>query len=364
MTSVSYGPYTLIHPMGATVGDLDLDGRWDMVSTYSTPDLTYRYSKPVFGVFRGVEEWPFEDRSEFSNAGPPAGVDGLSNQIPWGNALLDINGDGLADLITVNGPDWEGLHQESRWAGLQDVTLHMAVGYFKFEEATSLLGFEQPGNWRSLTVGDLDRDGDPDLIVGGYGEKPRVYRNDVETENRMISIRLKGHTSNSLGVGAVVKVLAEQAVKEQPQLMGHIGSPLVMSELLVFAGLGPADKAEKVTVEWPSGYVQEVYGLEAGMQHTIEEPPLIEIDPKTRRLTLGEEATLLVTPRKPDGTYDPDAEVSASAFAGKGTVGAAVSQTEGWVVTVTSPDQPGSTVVEISINGVPMGVRPRLVWSP
>jgi len=315
-------------------------------------------------VFRGVDDWPFEDRSVFSQAGPPAGVDGLSNQIPWGNALLDINGDGLADLLTANGPDWEGLHQESRWAGLQDLTLHMAVGYFEFEEATSLLGFEQPGNWRSITVGDLELDGDPDLIIGGYGEKPRVYRNDVETGNRMMSIRLKGHTSNSLGVGAVVKVLAEQAVKEQPQLVGHIGSPMVVSEPLIFAGLGPADKAEKVTVEWPSGYVQEVYGLEAGMQHTIEEPPLIEIEPKSRSLKFGEDATLFVTPRTPDGAFDPDAEVTAAAFAGSASVGVPVKESDGWIITVNSPESSGSTVVEISINGEPMGVRPRLFWTP
>ena len=361
-SSVSYGPYSLIHPMGGTVGDLDMDGLWDTISTYSPPSSNPgSVQSAVFGVFGAADSWPLIDWSYGADAGPPAGEQYLY-QIPWANALLDFNGDGLADLITTHGPDWEGLHVESRWAGLQDVTLHLARGPQCFEDATALSGINQPGNWRSLAVGDLEGDGDPDIIVGGYGEVPRVYRNDIKTSNNLLAIRLKGHTSNAPGIGAVIRVEAQQAVKGQPQYMGHIGSPLTVSEPYVFAGLGPATKADKVIVEWPSGYTQVVENLEAGQVHWIEEPPIMEVVPEDRTVSVGQDVTITVTPRTETGELNLDAKVKGKVFAGDGSIVNTVLLEDGYAVRIAGPDVPGSVVVEISIDDEPLGVRPRFFW--
>ena len=132
---------------------------------------------------------------------------------------------------------------DSRWVGMQDVTLHLARGPHCFEDATALSGIQQPGNWRSLTVGDLEGDGDADIIVGGSGT-PRVYRNEIETGNHHLALRLRGHTSNRLGVGAVVRVEAEQAIVGQPQYAGHIGfhSPYRNRWSLPVSGRRPMQK--------------------------------------------------------------------------------------------------------------------------
>ena len=357
--AVSYGYYTLAHPMGATVGDLDLDGLWDTISTYSTPN--YPSVMPLFGVFRGAGTWPFDDWSTLAEAGPPYN-EGMMNQLPWGNALIDVTGDGMSDLITVNGPDWSGLNQESNWAGLQDVTLHVAVDYMRFQEATSLLQIDNPGHWRSLTIGDLEGDGDADMIVGGFGVLPRVYRNDVDTGNRFLAIQLKGTTSNFPGIGAVVTVETEGAVVAQPQLMGHIGSPLALSEPLVFAGLGSSESAEKVTVTWPSGVVQIVENLPHGQIHLIEEPELLSILPANRQTTPDKKFLVTVTPRDTNGALNPDVEVKAKVVFGEGRVISIVPIDEGYEVAVVSSDAPGMGVLEITLDGEPVGIRPRLYW--
>ena len=89
--------------------------------------------------------------------------------------------------------------------GPQHTTAHWNRGGWRFADITELVGLDVLGDWRGLTVGDLDADGDPDLGVGGLGELPQVFRNDIATEGRGLSLRLRGTTSNPLGLGALLK---------------------------------------------------------------------------------------------------------------------------------------------------------------
>ena len=92
-----------------------------------------------------------------------------------------------------------------------------------------------------------------------------------------LAIRLRGTTSNALGLGAVVHVKPSPDAPEQVHLMGHIGNPYGVSQALIFVGLGDVDAAQEVRVTWPSGLVQRVNGLSASKLHTLMEPSTIEV---------------------------------------------------------------------------------------
>lgn len=367
-SAVSFGPFTTVNPMGATVGDLSLDGILDLVATHSTPTTTSWTVRgltpaPTYAFFQGLLEWPFYDRSVLSDTGPPAGL-AEYNMIPWGIALVDLNRDGLGDLVTAHGPDASGVLDPTHWVGPQITTVHLATGLFTFGDVTELSGIDREGHWHGLTMGDLDGDGSPDFIVGGYGELPRVYRNELDVPNNGLAIRLKGQLSNAVGHGATLVVEGEQSVPARTLLMGHMGSPNGISSPIVFAGLGPATQAKKTTIRWPSGYIQEVLNLAANTLHVIEEPDLAVFTPPSRRGVADGNSTLslLITPRHPDGSLNLDTTVEVNRVYGEGSLASTAPTEEGWTVFVKAPSKPGFTVLEIIIGGTPLKVRPRIVW--
>ena len=68
---VSYGPYSLIHPMGGTLGDLNLDGRWDSISTYSLPVERWEQKRAVFGIFVRQKHGLWRTGAHFPVRAPP-----------------------------------------------------------------------------------------------------------------------------------------------------------------------------------------------------------------------------------------------------------------------------------------------------
>ena len=343
-------------PMGAASGDLDGDGQIDLAISFN----------PFHGVFAGGPGWPLTDHTDDTDFRDVA-ADSGKLMLPWGTALLDLDRDGRPDQVTVHGDDHTTATDPDRFVGPQHVTAHWNGGGFRFAEITELTNLARRGQWRSLFVGDLDRDGDPDLVVGGIGIPPRVYRNDIATGHAGLAIGLRGTTSNALGVGARIKVWPVDPGPAQSFLVGGTASAYVVSEPLVFVGLGAAPSAARVQVTWPSGTVQEVRGLAAGAVHTLDEPPLFVVSPAGRHVPAdgSSEATLRITPRAPDGSVRADARVAVAVAYGTGSLAAPVawSEAEGaWVARVTAPAAPGSGVVEVRVDGVAAGVRPRLWW--
>ena len=337
----------MISPMGAAVADLDRD---DLLDLFVTLD-------PAHIIVNGATPWPV------SSTTPDSGLlfipaDAPGNQVGWGVSLVDLDADGLDDVVVAHGDDAGRFLGEVPSPGDQWATVHLNMGGMRFLDATEHLGLGRRGQWRALSVGDLDGDADPDFIVGGVGEAPRVYRNDLETPNRRIALRLEGRTSNRLGIGAHVIVNPLGRPELQRYAVGASGSPKAISQPIIYAGIGTAAGAN-VTVHWPSGVVQRVEGLIAGATHQIVEPELLTVSPATRRVSAGgqEVITLRVRPES------PATSVSAIITHGDGIPGAAVDQGDGsWSLTIQPPPGEGSARVEVRVDGEPIPIRPRLFW--
>jgi hypothetical protein len=111
--------------------------------------------------------------------------------------------------------------------------------------------------------------------------------------------------------------------------------------------------------------VHEVPGLAAGALHVIEEPPTLVVEPADRTLPAQgpEGAVVRAFARHPDGSLRSGAAVEIRIAYGVGTfTGPAVAEAGGWRRTLTAPGTPGTTVFEVLVDGVALGVRPRVTW--
>lgn len=352
----TYQPVRLVNesvggPMGAFIGDLDQDGAFDLAVSTDPSLMLWRGGAAPLGLV--------------PNSGGMGMLLGMRGQPqkPWGVALLDLDRDGRLDAVVTHG-NHHVLESEApigpQWTS---VYLH-GDGEFCMNEVDGALGLDRAGDWRSLAVGDLDLDGHPDLVVGGRGFSPRVYRNDIAGGHRGLALRLRGTTSNAPGIGAEVEVRATPTGRVQHHLVGGSAPPLVLANPLVFVGLGDAPTAAEVTIRWPSGTVQILRGLEAGRTHLVVEPPSIVTEPPSRRLPAdgASVARLRVTPRDAVGGLAPGARVSARIVAGGGTLGEPTAVGDEVVVEIRAPMGRGSSVLEVSVDGRALAVRPRIWW--
>ena len=282
--------------------------------------------------------------------------------IPWAVAYLDLDLDGRPDALHVHGNDFIPDDDPVRFIGVQHPTVHWNAGALRFVDVTRLTGLQQQlGHWRSLWVGDLDQDGDGDLLVGGHRFAPRVLRNELATGHHGLALALRGDTSNAYGLGAEVLVQARATSAPTRFLMGGIASPHSVSEPLIFAGLGAETQAARVEVHWPSGVVQVVEGLAADRVHTLREPPLLRIEPPGRHAPA--DGRSLVTFRFTAAAAKGETPVALAITHGGGEIVAAPHvEGDAWVVTVRAPAQPGSTRFEVRLHGAVSGVHPRVWW--
>jgi hypothetical protein len=242
--------------MGVDAGDLDGDGRFDIVVA--------NFEAEPNSFFHNLGSMVFEDLSGVSGFGPPA-----FNFSGFGVNLFDASNAGRLDVFIANGhvleiPKMQGVTYAER------PFLMWNDGKGQFAERGCGESFRRALVGRGSAVADYDNDGDIDIAVSNSGGPLELLRNDGK-HGGWVGIVLRGKTSNRQGIGA--RVTLETAAGRQVREVKAGGSYLSSSDPRIHFGIGTASAVERVTIVWPSGISQEVRDVKPGRYQTIEEPP-------------------------------------------------------------------------------------------
>ncbi len=183
--------------MGADSGDYDDDGWLDLVLT------TFAHDTKT--LFRNLGSGTFEDASL------PSGLAAQAFEpMAWGTSFLDADQDGRLDLFVVNGHIYPNVEEfpalKETFRQRNQFLLNEGGGRFRDVSATAGGGLDLRRVGRGLAVGDLDDDGDPDLVVNNLDDAPTVLENRREAGNHWISFRLEKDGKNRCAIGARVTV--------------------------------------------------------------------------------------------------------------------------------------------------------------
>lgn len=245
--------------MGVDVGDYDNDGHFDIFITHLSGDYNTLYRNDGNGFLTDVSF--------------PAGL-GLSSlaYLGWGTGFVDLDNDGLLDIFIANGHVYTEIDQYAVGSKfLEPNQLYQNLGDGRFREVTKEIGggllIEKSS--RGAAFGDIDNDGDLDILVINHNDRPTLLRNEVINGNHWITLRLVGTKSNRDAVGARVTAKAGSLVQIAEVRSG--GSYLSHNDSRVHFGLGKATRIERLEVRWPSGLVETFENLQADQFIKVKE---------------------------------------------------------------------------------------------
>jgi hypothetical protein len=245
--------------MGVDVGDFENSGRPGIAIT--------NFDNEMVGLYRSPAAGQFDDVSISSGVGGPS-----KTTLGFGCAFADLDLDGRLDLVVANGHIDDTVRNIRGNVGYaQPPHLFLNRGNGKFQDVAGINGgdFAAPRVSRGLAFADFDLDGDIDLLLTTNNGPAYLFRNDLDSGNRALRLRLIGAKSNRDAIGAVVRI----SVNGQSQMRTVRGgsSYLSQSELPLTFGVGKSDKIDRITVEWPSGTNQEFKNISSGKTYELTE---------------------------------------------------------------------------------------------
>ena len=215
---------------------------------------------------RGLGRQLFAYATPESGIGPPT-----LPFVGFGVAFFDFDNDTQLDLAIANGHiiDNAPLYRAGA-THAQRKLLFRNVAPRRFADVTASAGpgfaLEKVG--RGLATGDVDNDGDLDLLVTNNGQSADLLRNDGERGNALL-VRLVGKQSNRDGVGARLRLTTGTRTQIREVKAGS--SYLGQNDLRQHFGLGNDARADRLEVRWPSGRSEVVQDLPANQIITIRE---------------------------------------------------------------------------------------------
>ena len=248
------------HPragMGVDFGDYDGDGRMDLIVT--------NFADEGNALFRRAGDY-------FNEVTYQSGILEKSYvKVGFGARFFDYDNDGDLDAFVANGHIDPTINQLRDYVFFRQENLLYENRNGSFRECSS-----EAGAWsqvrdlsRGAVFGDLDNDGDVDIVVTNNGGPVNLLRNDSENRNNWLLIRLEGVDSNRDGLGARlrVRVGGRELHREAQRAASYLSS----HDPRVHLGLGGSEVAELVEIHWPSGTLQILRNVRANQILTVRE---------------------------------------------------------------------------------------------
>jgi len=304
--------------MGVDIADINNDGNVDIFITDMLPESDQRVKSVMefegYNIFKLKQSKDFYQQyiqntlqlnngdNTFSEVAYFSGI--ASTDWSWAGLIFDMDNDGFRDIFVTNGINHDltdidfvdffaneiiqNMALTGRKESIDSIISKMPIkpqpnyayknnGDITFSNANKDWGFEIPSMSNGAAYGDLDNDGDLDLVINNVNMIAFVYRNNAETftNNNYIKLKFIGNQRNKFAIGASIRLYYDDNIVVQ-ELIPSRGFQSSMDYVMTI-GLGTTENIDSLRVIWPDDKTQKFTNIQANQVLTLNQTDASEI---------------------------------------------------------------------------------------